>query len=197
MPAGELASFPRGGVYFLAHGGISFAFEPETTPASVIWNREGLAVGGGIGYPLAENFSLAGTFSFGFFGLDRITDIPGNQGTTMIIGVEDESARVFLATADLRFSPYELARTFHPVLILSVGASSTRIGEVALVAYNSKTGETSRTPVSGTGTSETELSLSLGMGAEIRIFEGFTPLAEVRIPLNHTQYIETRMGVRF
>ena len=193
-----LMAFPDGGVYFLAHSGVTLAFEPENTPASVLWNRNGLAVGGGVGFPLMDYLSLAGTLSASFFGLDRVSDtVLDEQGTTVVIGSEAENARLLVATVDLRFSPYRLAEKFHPIITVSAGMSSMRVGEVDYVAYNRKTRETSRIAVSGTGTTANDFVFSLGMGAEIRIFERFTPLAEVRIPVTHTQYFETRMGVKF
>jgi uncharacterized membrane protein (UPF0136 family) len=198
LGAAGLMAFPKSGFYFLAHSGVTLSFEPENTPASVLWNRRGLAVGGGAGFPLMDYLSLAGTLSASFFGLDRVSDtVLDEQGTTVVIGTEAENSRVLVATADLRFSPSRLAEKFHPIITVSAGMSSMRVGEVEYVAYNRKTRETSRIAVSGTGTTANDFVFSLGMGAEIRIFERFTPLAEVRIPLTHTQYLETRVGVKF
>lgn len=198
LGATSLFAISRGGVYFLGHSGVSFSFESENTPSSVTWNREGIAVGGGAGLAFTDYLSLAGTVSLSFFGLDRLSvAILDDQGTTIVTGIEAEDSRVIVATADFRFSPYKVAEKFHPIITASAGISSIHVGEVEFVAYNRKTRETSRIMVSGTGTTSSDFLFSLGMGAEIRILESITPLFELRIPLTHTQYLETRLGVRF
>ena len=190
--------FSRENLFLQSNAGITFPVEPQRLSDS--W-KNGLTVGGGVGYTLNNYFAIIGNVSysyFGFSGKDLQLAIPPEYE---IIEVKGEKSYLLDISINLRLSQFKVENTVRPFLSVGFGFLTQRIGKVEVSFWdfiNDRDGGT--THLSGTGVSDKNFSLALAVGTEIQVWEKFAIFIEgsfLTTSNSDNLYLPVKVGIRF
>jgi len=185
-------------LFFQTNTGITVPLEPQRLSDS--W-RNGLTVGGGLGYTLSDYLVFIGSVSYTYFsfsGKNLQLAMPPEYEITEIKG---EKSHLLETSINLRLSKFKGENAFRPFLSVGLGFLTQRIGNVEVSFWdfiNDRDGGT--THLSGTGVSDKGLFFTFAIGTGAQVLERFALFIEGGFLTTSdagNSYVPVKIGIRF